>query len=320
MRRTVLGLVAAGVTAALITGLIVAKILPSSTTSAKGAMVIASPTPRVSPETGHRSPDRRLPTHITSKTNPYEPKASGGHGSPLAPPGPTVTLCAGPSKSRHTRRTYGINEVFDNAWLAHMCIATAGPGYFRVTSGLSSKGDGLVKAYPDVWTGTHYGHHTPGSFLPMPLSQVMNSSINASVRWTFPTERSFFLADYDAWTFASAADVHKHGDAEIVIVLNNIGAPGPRVYISGHWWVERTWLTCSRVRGGGCNPAQPEWPILMFSSTRNTMGPDLFMAPFFQRLVNQGYLASSQVLGSIHFGFECWTGCVGAAALVHFSG
>jgi hypothetical protein len=283
---------------------------------------MASPTPPVSPDTGHRSPtaDHRLPTHITSKTNPYEPKASGGHGHPLAPPGQTVTLCASPSRSRHTRRTYGINEVFDNAWLGHMCIATAGPGYFRVTSGLPSKGDGLVKAYPDVWTGTHYGHHTPGSFLPMPLSQVMNSSINASARWSFPTERSFFLADYDAWTFASASDVHKHGNAEIVIVLNNIRAPGAPVYISGHWWVERTWLTCSRLRGGGCNPAQPQWPILMFSSTRNIMSPDLFIAPFFQRLVNQGYLAGSQVLGSIHFGFECWTGCAGAAALVRFSG
>jgi hypothetical protein len=58
----------------------------------------------------------------------------------------------------------------------------------------------------------------------------------------------------------------------------------------------------------------------MFASTKNWMSPDLSMAPFFQLLVSQGYLARSQVLGSIHFGFECWTGCAGAAALASFSG
>jgi hypothetical protein len=201
-----------------------------------------------------------------------------------------------------------------------MCIKTSGPGYFKVTSGLPALGDGTVKAYPDVWTGTHYGHHTPGSFLPMPLTQATHSSINVSARWSFPTEPSFFLADYDAWTFTSAADVHKHGDAEIIIVVNNIRSPGALVYISGHWWHEKTWLTCSRLPGGGCDPSQPEWPILMFASTHNMMNSVLSMAPFFQRLVHQGYLARSQVLGSIHFGFECWTGCVGAVASAHFSG
>jgi hypothetical protein len=58
----------------------------------------------------------------------------------------------------------------------------------------------------------------------------------------------------------------------------------------------------------------------MFAATKNIMRPDLSMAPFFQHLVAQGYLARSQVLGSIHFGFECWTGCVGAAAIASFSG
>jgi hypothetical protein len=216
--------------------------------------------------------------------------------------------------------TYGMNEVFDNAWLGSMCIKASGPGYFEVTSGLPSKGDGNVKAYPDVWTGTHFGHHTPGSFLPMPLAKVMNSSISASAEWSFPTERSFFLADYDAWTFTSAADVHKHGNAEIVIVVNNIRSPGTPLYISGHWWHEKTWLTCSHLANGACDPSQPEWPILMFAATKNIMRPDLSMAPFFQHLVNQGYLARSQVLGSIHFGFECWTGCAGAAAIASFSG
>jgi hypothetical protein len=324
MRRTVAGLVAAGVIAVLIIGLIVARSLPPTRTSAKGAVAIPSPTPRVSPRTGQRSPaaGHRLPTHVTSLTNPYEPATpSGGHGhGSIAPPARTVTLCGGPSRPDGNRMTYGMNEVFDNAWLGHMCIKSSAPGYFKVTSGLPSKGDGLVKAYPDVWTGTHYGHHTPGSFLPMPVSQVMNSSISASARWSFPTEPSFFLADYDAWTFTDTADVHKHGDAEIVIVVNNIRSPGTQVYVSGHWWHEKTWLTCSRLPNGGCDPAQPQWPILMFASTHNIMSPDLSMAPFFQRLVNQGYLARSQILGSIHFGFECWTGCVGAAATAHFSG
>jgi hypothetical protein len=324
MRRKVVGFAAAGVIAVLIIGLIVVRNLPPPRASAKGAVLIPSPTPRVSPKTGHRLPtaSHRLPTHITSLTNPYEPKvASGGPGHrTIAPPAPTVTLCSGPSRSRHNRITYGTNEVFDNAWLGDMCIKSSAPGYFKVTSGLPSKGDGTVKAYPDVWTGTHYAHHTPGTFLPMPVSQVMNGSISTSVRWSFPTEPSFFLADYDAWTFADAADVHKHGDAEIVIVVNNIRSPGTPVYISGHWWHEKTWLTCSRLPGGGCDPSQPEWPILMFASTQNIMNPDLSMAPFFQRLVNQGYLARSQVLGSIHFGFECWTGCAGAAASAHFSG
>lgn len=327
MRHKVAGFVAAGVIAVLVIGLIAVRNLAPSRVSAKGVAPIPSATSQVSPETpktGHRLPTagHRRPTHITSLTNPYKPKVvSGGrgHGS-IAPPGPTVTLCSGPSQPGHNRITYGMNEVFDNAWLGHMCIKTAGPGYFKVTSGLPSVGDGTVKAYPDVWTGTHYGHHTPGSFLPMPMSQVMDSSINVSARWSFPTERSFFLADYDAWTFANAADVHKHGDAEIIIVVNNIRSPGTPLYISGHWWHEKTWLTCSRLPGGGCDPAQPEWPILMFASTKNLMNPDLSMAPFFERLVNQGYLARSQELGSIHFGFECWTGCVGAAALAHFSG
>lgn len=325
MRREVAGFVALGAIAVLVIGLIIlVRNLPPSGASAKGSLPISSPTTQVSPKTGHGLPaaHHRLPTHITSLTNPYEPTVpSGGHGhGGIAPPGPTVTLCAGPSRSRHNRVTYGMNQVFDNAWLGDMCVESSRPGYFKVTSGLPSKGDGNVKAYPDVWTGTHYGHHTPGSFLPMPVSQVMNSSISASARWSFPTEPSFFLADYDAWTFASAADVHKHGDAEIVIVVNNIRSVGTLLYISGHWWHEKTWLTCSRLSDGGCDPSQPEWPILMFASTQNIMSPDLSMAPFFQRLVDQGYLARSQVLGSIHFGFECWTGCAGAAALAHFSG
>jgi len=320
----VAGFVAAGViVVVLIIGLIVTRNLPPSGALAKAVVPIPSPTPRVSPKAGHRLPtaSHRLPTHITSLTNPYEPKvASGGPGHiALAPSGPTVTLCAGPSRSGHNFVTYGINEVFDNAWLGDMCIKTSRPGYFRVTKGLPSRGDATVEAYPDVWTGTHYASHTPGSFLPMPLAEVMSSSINASARWSFPTEPSLFLADYDAWTFANAADVNKHGDAEIVIVVNNISASGTPVYISGHWWHEKTWLTCSRLPGDGCDPAQPEWPILLFASTQNIMNPDLSIAPFFQRLVNQGYLAGWQVLGSIHFGFECWTGCAGAAAWAHFS-
>lgn len=323
MRRKVAGFAAAGVIAALTAGLIVARNLPHSGASANRAMPIPSPTPKVTPKTGHRLPvaGHTLPTHITSLTNPYEPKvASGGRGhTSLAPSGPTVTLCSGPSRPGHNRMTYGMNEVFDNAWLGHMCIRASRPGYFEVASGLPSKGDGNVKAYPDVWTGTHYDHHTPGSFLPMPVSQVMNSSISASARWSFPTEPSFFLADYDAWTFANAADVHKHGDAEIIIVVNNIRSVGTPVYISGRLWHEKTWLTCSRLPDGGCDPAQPQWPILMFASTQNIMDPDVSIAPFFQHLVNQGYLARSQILGSIHFGFECWTGCAGAAATAHFS-
>jgi hypothetical protein len=315
-------LVAVGVIAVLLTALVAYRITWRSSPSSDGVPASSSAFLKghtVPPPVAHVKHPRRHHTRVTANTNPYVAGASGATSQhSLSVPSPSFTLCAGPGATTPNGLTFGINRVFDNAWLGHMCIQAAAQGFFKVTVGLARASADAVQAYPDVWTGTHYLRHTPGSFLPMPLSQVVDSTASSSAWWSAPTEPSRFLTDYDAWVFNNASEVENHGNAEIVIAVSAGHFPGRIVHVDGHSWREQTWLTCSRVTGGGCDPTQPEWPILLFSATHNIMHPVLSFAPFFRKLVNQGFLSGSQVLGSIHFGFECWAGCTGAAASVQF--
>ncbi len=264
----------------------------------------------------------RTKLKVTHNTAPYSPSGSLAGPGPLAPPvhapSSSLTLCSGPHNSAHNGVTYGKYRIFDNAWLAPMCIKTVAPGYFRVTKGLGSTNLHTVAAFPNVFTGTHYAIHTPGSIFPMPVSMATTFPFNPTEAWSPPTEPSFYIADYDLWVFNHASQVRGHGNYEVVIAVNNTHNHGPMHLVSGHWFHETTWLTCQRTPGGSCDPGKPEWPILLFASDVSLPRAQLHLGSFLALLANQGYIPRTGTVGSVHFGIECWTGCQGATASVHF--
>ncbi|GGL89260.1 MULTISPECIES: GH12 family glycosyl hydrolase domain-containing protein [Micromonospora] len=194
--------------------------------------------------------------------------------------------------------------VQNNRWgtTAQQCINVTDRGFSITTQNGSSPTNGAPTAYPSVFLGCHYTNCSPGTNLPMQVSQI--SSANSSINYRYVSGATY-NASYDIWLDPSPKRDGVN-QMEIMIWLNRqgsiqpIGSPVGNATIDGRNW--EVW----RGNNGGNNVISYVAPSAISSANLNLLA-------FINDTRNRGAITNSWYLTSIQAGFEPWQGGAGLA-------
>lgn len=203
-----------------------------------------------------------------------------------------------------TTTIQGKYVVMNNRWgtTAEQCISVTNTG-FKITS---QKGTGNTSgapvSYPAVYVGCHYKNCSPGTNLPLQISQLR--SVNSSVDFTFVSGATYDAA-YDIWLDPTAK---KDGvnQTEIMIWFNRQGSIQPIGSSVGNATVGgKTWDVW-RGSNGQNN-------VISFLSPTPINSWNFSVLDFIKETVNRGLANNSWYLTSMQAGFEPWIGGAGLA-------
>jgi hypothetical protein len=180
-----------------------------------------------------------------------------------------------------------------------------GTNYQVLSSAADSKTNDVM-AFPEIYTGCSWGICSPGTTLPLPLSQVGQpqatwvTTQNATGRWD---------AAFDIWFNRTPVMDGQATGAEIMIWLNARRYPVPRgtriVWEDGQQWYLQHWIA---HRGGA------RWRYIQFRRVHPTWRVDqLRLLPFIQRAETRTWIKPEWWLLNIEAGFEIWQGGTGLA-------
>jgi hypothetical protein len=180
-----------------------------------------------------------------------------------------------------------------------------GTNYQVVSSAAASKTN-AVMAYPEIYTGCSWGICSPGTTLPVPLSQAGQPEVawdtaeQAPGRWD---------AAFDIWFNAVPIMTGQASGAEIMIWLNAKHHPVPRgtlkVWIDGQHWYLQHWT--AHHHGA-------HWRYIQFRRVHPTWRVDqLRLMPFILRAESMNWIKPEWWLLNIEAGFEIWRGGTGLA-------
>jgi hypothetical protein len=207
---------------------------------------------------------------------------------------------------------YGITTVADryvvqnNRWGAStaQCISTTATG-FRVTrADHNNATNGAPASYPSIYYGWHYGNASPGTVLPLPLTDPAVAAMTTRVDYTFVSGATYNAA-YDIWLDPTPRTNGQNTGAEIMIWANRQGSIQPigsrvgTVNLLGAtwevWFGNIGWNVVSYVRS---SPSETlSFPVRTFTDDA----------------VARGYAQRSWYLTSVQAGFEPWVGGTGLA-------
>lgn len=203
-----------------------------------------------------------------------------------------------------TTTIQGKYVVMNNRWgtTAEQCINVTSTG-FKITS---QKGTGNTSgapvSYPAVYVGCHYKNCSPGTNLPMQISQLR--SVTSSIDYTFVSGATYDAA-YDIWLDPSAK---KDGvnQTEIMIWFNRQGSIQPIGSSVGNATIgDKTWDVW-RGSNGQNN-------VISFLSPSPINSWNFSVLDFINEAVNRGIATKSWYLTSMQAGFEPWIGGAGLA-------
>ncbi|WP_341719305.1 cellulose binding domain-containing protein [Micromonospora sp. FIMYZ51] len=194
--------------------------------------------------------------------------------------------------------------VQNNRWgtTAQQCINVTSSGFEITTQNGSSPTNGAPTAYPSVFLGCHYTNCSPGTNLPIQVSQI--SSATSSINYRYVSGATY-NASYDIWLDPSPKRDGVN-QMEIMIWLNRqgsiqpIGSPVGNANIDGRNW--EVW----RGSNGSNNVISYLAPSAISSANLNLLA-------FINDTRNRGAITNSWYLTSIQAGFEPWQGGVGLA-------
>ncbi|MGK5520665.1 GH12 family glycosyl hydrolase domain-containing protein [Micromonospora sp. URMC 107] len=194
--------------------------------------------------------------------------------------------------------------VQNNRWgtTAQQCINVTDSGFEITTQNGSNPTNGAPTAYPSVFLGCHYTNCSPGTNLPIQVSQI--SSANSSISYRY-VSNAVYNASYDIWLDPSPKRDGVN-QMEIMIWLNRqgpiqpIGSPVGTATIDGRSW--EVW----RGSNGSNNVISYLAPSAISSANLNLLA-------FINDTRNRGAITSSWYLTSIQAGFEPWQGGAGLA-------
>ncbi|MER6592114.1 cellulose binding domain-containing protein [Micromonospora purpureochromogenes] len=192
--------------------------------------------------------------------------------------------------------------VQNNRWgtTAQQCINVTSTGFEITTQNGSNPTNGAPTAYPSVFFGCHYTNCSPGTNLPIQVSQI--SSATSSITYKYVSGASY-NASYDIWLDPTPK---KDGvnQMEIMIWLNRQGAIQPiGSPVGTTTLVGRTWEVW-RGSNGSNNVISYVAPSLITSMNFSVLD-------FINDVKNRGAITSSWYLTSIQAGFEPWQGGAG---------
>ncbi|MBX7268714.1 cellulose binding domain-containing protein [Micromonospora sp. Llam7] len=194
--------------------------------------------------------------------------------------------------------------VQNNRWgtTAQQCINVTGTGFEITTQNGSSPTNGAPTAYPSVFVGCHYTNCSPGTNLPIQVSQI--SSATSSINYRYVSGATY-NASYDIWLDPSPKRDGVN-QMEIMIWFNRqgpiqpIGSAVGTANIAGRSW--EVW----RGNNGGNN-------VISYVAPSAITSLNFSVLDFINDTRNRGAITNSWYLTSIQAGFEPWQGGVGLA-------
>src|SRR5216683_2104159 len=218
----------------------------------------------------------------------------------------TTTLC----NSQTAPVGGGAYTIGNNEWGsgAPECITTDGNADFTVAnSSIANAADGAPGGYPAIYKGCHWGACTPGSGLPIQVSDIRPGTVTTSWSTSQPGGSSDYDVAYDIWFNQTRTTSGQPNGTELMIWLNHHGPVQPfgsqvarHVSIGGRsynaWFGKQGWNTVSYT---------------MTSGTSSVSNLDL--QPLIADAVSRGYISTSWYLTDVEAGFELWHGGAGLA-------
>ncbi|MET7862463.1 GH12 family glycosyl hydrolase domain-containing protein [Micromonospora taraxaci] len=194
--------------------------------------------------------------------------------------------------------------VQNNRWgtTAEQCINVTNNGFEIRTLNGSSPTNGAPTAYPSVFFGCHYTNCSPGTNLPIQVSQISSATSSISYRYV---SGATYNASYDIWLDPSPKRDGVN-QMEIMIWLNRQGSIQPigsvvgSVNLAGRTW--EVW----RGSNGSNN-------VISYVASSAISSLNFSVLDFINDTRNRGAITNSWYLTSIQAGFEPWQGGVGLA-------
>ncbi|MCM0675588.1 cellulose binding domain-containing protein [Micromonospora phytophila] len=194
--------------------------------------------------------------------------------------------------------------VQNNRWgtTAQQCINVTGTGFEITTQNGSNPTNGAPTAYPSVFFGCHYTNCSPGTNLPIQVSQISSATSSISYRYV---SGAVYNASYDIWLDPTPKRDGVN-QMEIMIWLNRQGAIQPiGSPVGTTTLVGRTWEVW-RGSNGANN-------VISYVAPSPVSSLDFSVLDFINDVKNRGAITSSWYLTSIQAGFEPWQGGAGLA-------
>jgi cellulase/cellobiase CelA1 len=194
--------------------------------------------------------------------------------------------------------------VQNNRWgtSAQQCINVTSNGFEITTLNGSSPTNGAPTSYPSVFLGCHYTNCSPGTNLPMQVSQISSATSSISYRYV---SGAIYDAAYDIWLDPSPKRDGVN-QMEIMIWLNRQGSIQPIGSVVGTTNLAgRTWEVW-RGSNGSNN-------VISYVAQSATSSLNFSVLDFINDTRNRGAITNSWYLTSIQAGFEPWQGGVGLA-------
>ncbi|MFF5177710.1 cellulose binding domain-containing protein [Micromonospora sp. NPDC000316] len=194
--------------------------------------------------------------------------------------------------------------VQNNRWgtTAQQCINVTSTGFEITTLNGSSPTNGAPTAYPSVFFGCHYTNCSPGTNLPIQVSQISSATSSISYRYV---SGATYNASYDIWLDPSPKRDGVN-QMEIMIWLNRQGPIQPIGSVVGTTNLAgRTWEVW-RGSNGSNN-------VISYVAQSAISSLNFSVLDFINDTRNRGAITNSWYLTSIQAGFEPWQGGVGLA-------
>ncbi|MFI6262271.1 cellulose binding domain-containing protein [Micromonospora sp. NPDC051006] len=194
--------------------------------------------------------------------------------------------------------------VQNNRWgtTAQQCINVTSTGFEITTQNGSNPTNGAPTAYPSVFLGCHYTNCSPGTNLPIQVSQISSATSSISYRYV---SGAVYNASYDIWLDPSPK-TDGVNQMEIMIWLNRqgpiqpIGSPVGTANLAGRSW--EVW----RGSNGSNN-------VISYVAPSPITSLDFSVLDFIADVRSRGAITNSWYLTSIQAGFEPWQGGAGLA-------
>jgi hypothetical protein len=222
---------------------------------------------------------------------------------------------AAPGCGRYWQSAAGEYVIENNNFLGQPeCLARTGSRGFLVTlSGAAgARGTGQPAAYPEIFTGYHWGTQAGGKF-PARLSSLSYARSSWAVSTDLAVADSAYDVAYDLWV-NKAERVGQSGQpdgAEVMIWLSEHAVPGPApgtptVTVGG---VRYYRIVLERREHG------VSWPLIIYRRmVPVTSVRDLELLAFVADAAAQHRLSMSWYLESVEAGFEIWRGGTGLSS------
>ena len=195
--------------------------------------------------------------------------------------------------------------VQNNAWNnpGGQAITVSDIGFTITTENGSAPTNGAPLGYPSVYLGYHYGTGSPGSPLPLQLSQIHTAT--SSISYTYPTSGTYD-ASYDIWLNPTSTTTGVN-QQEIMIWFNHTGPVQPVGSVVGTTTVDGKSFAVWEGSNGQNNV------VSYVATTPITTWNNFDVLGFVDNTETIEPVTNSWYLTSIQAGFEPWSGSVGAS-------